>query len=363
MKLTLINIATIITIFQALFLSIIFISHRKKNCLSNKIFAILLILFAVSVGCSFSCSSGVYLHFIRFHKIIFPVSKTGFLIGPLLYFYIKSLLNQNYKIRKQDFFHLIPFLMVEFYVILKIFTITDFIIWYSPLEIYTCIAILLQNFFYIIFSIHAIKSPKASLHLFFFRNQTEKLSWLRFVLSGYILLWIINLQSYILLQLLHIVNWCGYSASLYFVVLFLFFNALAYLSWKSPTIFINGKKYQKSGLDKSNKATFQRRLLYLMKKNKPYLDPLLNSKKLADMISIPVPYLSQVLNESFQSNYNDFINQYRIEESKQLLKTSNKNILEIAYAVGFNSKATFNSAFKKFTGQTPKQFRSEKHSI
>jgi AraC-like DNA-binding protein len=65
--------------------------------------------------------------------------------------------------------------------------------------------------------------------------------------------------------------------------------------------------------------------------------------------------------QSFNQNFRDFINKYRIEESKFLLKNKsngNKTILEIAYEVGFNSKSAFNAAFKKFTGLTPKEYRN-----
>ena len=70
-------------------------------------------------------------------------------------------------------------------------------------------------------------------------------------------------------------------------------------------------------------------------------------------------HLSYIINDKFNLNFYDFINKYRIEESKQYLnKSSNiKTVLEIAYKVGFNSKTTFNSAFKKYTDMTPSEFR------
>jgi AraC-like DNA-binding protein len=96
-----------------------------------------------------------------------------------------------------------------------------------------------------------------------------------------------------------------------------------------------------------------------MEKEKPYLDPACTLPVLAKRLGIPVPYLSQIVNETFHLNFPDFINRYRIEESKQHLANLSNNkttILEIAYTVGFYSKSTFNSAFKRHTGVAPKEY-------
>jgi len=72
--------------------------------------------------------------------------------------------------------------------------------------------------------------------------------------------------------------------------------------------------------------------------------------------------LSQVINEQLSSNFNDFINSYRVEEAKKMLmnpEMKNFTIASIAYDSGFNTLSAFNVAFKKFTGITPPQFRSK----
>jgi AraC-like DNA-binding protein len=68
-----------------------------------------------------------------------------------------------------------------------------------------------------------------------------------------------------------------------------------------------------------------------------------------------------VINQRFHKNFNDFINDYRIEEAKKMLghkKTRDYKLLTIAYEVGFNSKTTFNVVFKKKVGMTPSQYRA-----
>jgi len=70
--------------------------------------------------------------------------------------------------------------------------------------------------------------------------------------------------------------------------------------------------------------------------------------------------LSQIINENFNRNFYDLINEYRVKEVKKCLsnqKYNNFTLLGIAYECGFNSKASFNGVFKKFTGLTPSEFK------
>ncbi len=98
-----------------------------------------------------------------------------------------------------------------------------------------------------------------------------------------------------------------------------------------------------------------------MDSNKPYLKSDLKISELADSLTVPYYQLSQLINDEFLVNFYDFINKYRVEEAKKLLieDTRNYKILAIAYEVGFNSKATFNRVFKKFTDLTPSEFKEK----
>jgi AraC-like DNA-binding protein len=91
--------------------------------------------------------------------------------------------------------------------------------------------------------------------------------------------------------------------------------------------------------------------------DKVYLEPNLTlsglSRRLADNSTV----LSYTINHGFGKNFNDFINEFRIREVKERLKTlDDSTLLGLAFECGFNSKATFNRAFKKFTGVSPKDF-------
>ena len=72
-------------------------------------------------------------------------------------------------------------------------------------------------------------------------------------------------------------------------------------------------------------------------------------------------YVTQVLNQDLQTSFYEFITKHRIQEvMQQLAEPSTKTIMEIALAAGFNSKSTFNTAFKKHTGVTPSVYRKSK---
>lgn len=97
-----------------------------------------------------------------------------------------------------------------------------------------------------------------------------------------------------------------------------------------------------------------------MLKNEPYLDSSLTIQNLAEQVKMPVKDLSALINLYMDKHFFDFINEYRIEKAKEILRDPSKKdltILEILYEVGFNSKSSFSTSFKKYTGTTPTDFR------
>ncbi|WP_245608430.1 helix-turn-helix domain-containing protein [Shewanella waksmanii] len=99
-----------------------------------------------------------------------------------------------------------------------------------------------------------------------------------------------------------------------------------------------------------------------MQQEKPYLNPLLTLDNLASQLQLSPRLLSQIINRHFEQNFFEFINQYRINESQRLLSDASlkhTTIIDIMDKSGFNSKATFNTLFKKRLGQTPSQYRKQ----
>ncbi|MCA1967435.1 MAG: helix-turn-helix domain-containing protein [Flavobacterium sp.] len=97
-----------------------------------------------------------------------------------------------------------------------------------------------------------------------------------------------------------------------------------------------------------------------MKIDKLYLNGKLSIQDVSEKLNIPKHYISEVLNEHMKTNFQDFINEYRVEEFIKRLKNDQNNqftLLGIAIDVGFNSKSSFNAIFKKFKGLTPTEFK------
>jgi YesN/AraC family two-component response regulator len=103
-------------------------------------------------------------------------------------------------------------------------------------------------------------------------------------------------------------------------------------------------------------------LIQLMEKDKLYQEHELTLQTLSDKLRIPSYQVSQAINEGMKKNFYDLVNGYRVEEAKRLLidpKNQNYTILSVGFEAGFNSKTTFNTVFKKFTGLTPSDFREK----
>ncbi len=115
-------------------------------------------------------------------------------------------------------------------------------------------------------------------------------------------------------------------------------------------------KYHRSGLDPERSRQYAERLTRSMTDEKLFTQPELSLDDLAGRLSLSPNQLSQVINEQFGVNFWDYVNGYRIREVEAQLRRGvhrKQTLLAIALDAGFNSKASFNRAFKKFTGQTP----------
>lgn len=118
-------------------------------------------------------------------------------------------------------------------------------------------------------------------------------------------------------------------------------------------------KYDKSKLSESAAEAILADIKKYMEIRKGYLNNDLKLHQLAEELSLSVNHISQVINELEGCNFPDFVNRYRIEEAKKLILDQTKayKIIQIAYLSGFNNKATFNSAFKKFVGMQPTRYK------
>jgi AraC-like DNA-binding protein/streptogramin lyase len=121
-------------------------------------------------------------------------------------------------------------------------------------------------------------------------------------------------------------------------------------------------KYKSSGLTPEFAMECEKKLKHLMEVEKVYRDEQISLQSLARKIPTKPYIVSQVLNERLNRSFYDFINYYRIEEAKKILKSREGAQLKIAFVgddVGFNSTAAFYKAFKEYTGMTPHQYKKQ----
>lgn len=119
-------------------------------------------------------------------------------------------------------------------------------------------------------------------------------------------------------------------------------------------------KYKGASINKIFADECINKLRKLMEMDKLYRDPDISLQSLADKLSIAPHVLSQLLNEKLNKSFSDYINGYRIDEAKEILRSpkgEDMKIISLAFDVGFNTKVAFYNAFKKFTGMTPSQYR------
>jgi AraC-like DNA-binding protein len=106
---------------------------------------------------------------------------------------------------------------------------------------------------------------------------------------------------------------------------------------------------------------YLRKLRSLMSDRKIFTNPDLNLAMLAEHMELPAHQLSKLINEKFGKSFTDFVNEFRVNEfitRMSTLQYRSYSVYGLALDVGFNSKSSFNAAFKKITGKSPAQYKS-----
>jgi AraC-like DNA-binding protein len=143
----------------------------------------------------------------------------------------------------------------------------------------------------------------------------------------------------------------------------IFFNVLFYKAMIQPYVIIlpdEKPKYSKSNLYNADILDYSKSIETFIISQKPFLNPSLTLHDLAESVGIGERIISQVINQQWNQNFFSFINSYRVEEAKKLLRSFDQEkwtMLGISFDAGFNSKSAFYEAFKKHTGMTPTEFR------
>ncbi len=120
---------------------------------------------------------------------------------------------------------------------------------------------------------------------------------------------------------------------------------------------IQKARYSQSKLNGINAKDAISKLNYLMASESYYADEDLRLSTLADAMEISVHQLSELINVHFQMSFIQLINSHRILIACKLIEEEERNLLSIAYSVGFNSKSAFNRVFRLLIGNSPREYR------
>ena len=371
-----------LVIFQLLFLSLFLISNKKGKRLSN----LLLGFFFLSIGLNLLDSFLVLKKAWTFSPLLVGWGIClPLLFGPLLYLYAQSILFKDFELKGKKWLHLLPFFIFFLgselqYILLgkenQEVLLNQILQRKIPAGLYVSTGLIFCQFFiYVAACFRLIGRYKQVASDHFSDEEKVNISWL----SSTILF-------FTLCMVLAAIN--GFSgltpfSKYYFIVLnalvfliIIFISSVLMKALRSPEIFSVMKennpdsksnvaefsRYQGSTISDEERKRMIENLNLHMRTRRPWLEPELSLEELSAQMAIKPRMLSQLINETLKQNFFDFVNRYRIEEAKRLLTNpADKKItvLEVLYEVGFNSKSSFNTLFKKYTGLTPSEFKKK----
>jgi AraC-like DNA-binding protein len=314
--------------------------------------------------------------------IVFPVRAYqlsivpySFIFGPSIYLYSAVLTAQINPFLKKYLFLYVPAALIFAVNILFLFTFRTSL--FPDIIKYIDIAIngggLIFELILYLLSFVIIQKYIIKLKEYFSAIDILKLTLFRsalIILSIVIIFIFISLFrgghirfEYKLLDLIAIIISLGLGIGLVFTAMIQpdIFNRITLINKALTPDSTTLPRYEKLRLPSSKEELYVKKLQDYMTEKKPYLREELTIQDLATELSISTHHISMILNIHFKQNFYNFINSYRVEEVKEKLihgDYADHNILSIAFSAGFNSKSTFNIMFKKFTGKTPKEFRS-----
>jgi AraC-like DNA-binding protein len=366
MDLNAISLLSFLITFQLLFVGVFLITHKKGTRRNNVLFGTLFLLIAWNMGDLTLQMNAVVLIWEFLHLID---SAFFLLYGPLIYFYAQGVMFKDFKLSSKNLLHLFPYLLLTISIIafrsFTQITAEEMIKNDLPWQFYLVSTLLYAHFFvYLGITFKSLWKYRQIIRNKYSQIDQINLNWLSFTLNTFGLLTIISLiHNFIALA----ENRTVFMITLVLLLIFVFYfvNRVIIKALQQPEIFAGisqseTNKYLGSNLSPKQGEEIKKQLLALFHNEKPFLDPQLSLADLSETLAVSSKHLSQVINQSFNKSFFDFINSYRVKEVQKILTDSGDDkltVLEAMFEAGFNSKSSFNAAFKKETGQTPTEFR------
>ena len=339
-------------------------------------------------------------------RLLVELSEASvFLHGPLFFFYTLSLTNTGFTINSRKLVHFLPFVICILILLPGVFS--DKQVSNTLRQTLTVIK-MFSLLAYTTGVVLQLRNHRNRVETIFSNTEDKYLGWLHFLAWGIITVWLVAVTGLLLY------NFAGFHIPLYgglagnFALCGLIF-LIGYFGVRQEAIFnfagknnsqtdadkilpvISGtqpdglvetmvndeqieteeetepkpedEKYKKSGLSKQKSLEFFAVLTKMMEEKKLYHESELTLFSLAGYLQVHPNHLSQIINQHRNQNFFDYVNELRVNDVKEALlsgKYDTHSLLGIGFEFGFNSKASFNRAFKKFTGMTPGEYKRDK---
>ncbi|MGC4021544.1 MAG: helix-turn-helix domain-containing protein [Cyclobacteriaceae bacterium] len=361
-------------IVQAIFLSFFFLTGDNRKVQANLFEGLLLIAIACNNTEIFVMYTGYIVNCLYLVDFSEPIA---FAIGPALYLMVRS--RARGEVSRKEYLHfIVP--IIYFLMLIPFFLTTEnqkynsYISAYHPDYPYkevhldsdprwnwithhpTELIIGSLSIYILLASIEIVKAFKRKGESFW-KTNNPILSLLR----GEV---IVSISLVILVLIVKLFNKNDTGDHLFaaYISLTVYITSIRVIrnsGFFKQTSLADTSKYKSSTLTSDQRENILSKLRLTMEGEKPFLNPTFSLPDLADKLRISVHQLSQAINEGLDKSFFEMTAEYRIEEAKRLLVDQpNIKIEEIAEQVGYNSKSSFNTAFKKITGKTPSEFRN-----
>ena len=350
-------------ISQGVFLAITIQVIKNKNRPANRILGVILLISSLML-----LGRMLFLKYIteELFQWSILVDSVIFIFGPLCAIYLRRLIyaeSDNYKL---SYIHYIPVLLqILFFFYVMSFSPKDFVKAIGSPFFYSAFLIIegggiLSNFYYWTVNTRLViwYSKEEKHNISYKQNLPSFLKFFQIAIGIFLVLWAINFISLRFFKyFLHPIDynwvWIGISAFIFVV---------GYYSLKEPELFRIPEKKQKkqsNRLPESEIFSLGNQLKFLMEKEKMFLRSDLTLRHLSEKLDTSTHNISWYLNNISKSSFYDYVNHYRINEFIERITLGEHlqhTILAIAMDVGFNSKSTFNKAFKLEMNETPSQY-------
>lgn len=303
---------------------------------------------------------------------VVPILKMA--VGPLIYFYTRSLVQGDKKLRPKEYLHFLPLLLNAQPQLISLFYVSGILSIPAVTHIYFSPAA--QGFMFhdnALFNLPTLASMVIYLWLSYrLTNNTlnntqpsaHKLTDLKWLNTFFYLVFALIVVFTVAILASFLSGWNNY---------FLMVPLIVFVYWLGMVTFVRQSKMSATEVVEYNKPPvkihfttaeadqYQLQITALMERDKAYLNPALKLDAVAAQLGISERLVSSLLNQHVGKNFNDFVNDYRVSEAKTRLTDpalKQFTIAAIAADCGFNSLATFQRCFKQVTGITPSQYQN-----